>query len=187
MNKNTVRQSIRKSRQHFISTRNSIEIDCPGAVDEILRKAGCVAGYASNGREPDILPWLAKRSAQGGVCALPHIAERTMEMRFLAWRPADVLERAEFGFDQPPASAPIVSPDVILTPLVAFDDQLNRLGQGAGHYDRAFARFPDALRIGIAWSVQQVRQLEIEDWDVPLHMIVTEKGLITSADSTKDA
>jgi 5-formyltetrahydrofolate cyclo-ligase len=71
-----------------------------------------------------------------------------------------------------------VAPDLILTPLVAFDRSLARLGQGAGHYDRAFARYPLARRIGVAFSVQEVERLPTDAWDVPLHAIVTEREWI---------
>ena len=65
---------------------------------------------------------------------------------------------------------------MILTPLLAFDAALNRLGQGAGHYDRAFAANAGAWRIGVAWSVQRVETLPADPWDVPLHNIITEQG-----------
>ena len=55
---------------------------------------------------------------------------------------------------------------------------MRRLGQGAGFYDRAFARLPAALRIGLAWSVQEVDILPADPWDAPLHAVVTEKEWI---------
>ena len=58
------------------------------------------------------------------------------------------------------------------------DRRGNRLGQGAGQYDRAFAAHPAAWRIGVAWSVQQVDALAPDPWDVPLHAIVTESEWI---------
>ncbi|MCQ8206018.1 5-formyltetrahydrofolate cyclo-ligase, partial [Vibrio parahaemolyticus] len=75
---------------------------------------------------------------------------------------------------QPSADGTQADPDIILTPMLAFDAALNRLGQGAGHYDRVFERLPDAWRIGVAWSVQRIETLSIDPWDVPLHGVVTE-------------
>ena len=66
----------------------------------------------------------------------------------------------------------------MLTPLVAFDRRGNRLGQGAGHYDRAFATLPSAWRVGVAWSVQECEELKADTWDIPLHAVVTEKEWI---------
>lgn len=78
------------------------------------------------------------------------------------------------GLRQPDADASEVSPDLILTPLLAFDAALNRLGYGAGHYDRAFAANMAARRVGVAWDAQQVDSLPVDSWDVPLHAVATE-------------
>ena len=99
-------------------------------------------------------------------------------MRFLAWQTEAALEAGPFGLSQPAADAAELRPDIILTPMLAFDDKFDRLGQGAGYYDGAFARFPDAWRVGVAWSVQRVADLPVDPWDVKLHAIVTEQGWI---------
>ena len=99
-------------------------------------------------------------------------------MRFLAWAEGTALVAGPFGLRQPPADAAALAPDLILTPLLAFDAKLDRLGQGAGYYDRAFAQFPDARRIGVAWDVQRVDALPVDAWDMPLHAIVTEREWI---------
>jgi 5-formyltetrahydrofolate cyclo-ligase len=103
---------------------------------------------------------------------------RTDTMRFLRWSDGDPLYEGHVGLRQPAADAPELSPDIILTPLVAFDDSLNRLGQGAGHYDRAFAVHPGAYRLGVAWSAQQLLSIDTDPWDVPLHAVITEKGVV---------
>ena len=72
--------------------------------------------------------------------------------------------------------AEIVDPDLILTPLLAFDRFGGRLGQGGGYYDRTFAERPDALRIGFAYAGQGVERLTLEDHDVRLHGVLTEAG-----------
>jgi 5-formyltetrahydrofolate cyclo-ligase len=72
--------------------------------------------------------------------------------------------------------------DVVIAPLVAFDDRCNRIGMGGGFYDRCFAfrKFRrNWLRprlIGVAYDFQRVEQLSPEAWDVPLDMIVTEQN-----------
>lgn len=73
--------------------------------------------------------------------------------------------------------------DIVIMPLVGFDQQGNRLGMGGGYYDRTFAfkhQQPNARPklIGWAHSCQQVAQLHAQPWDVPLDAIVTEKGVI---------
>ena len=68
-----------------------------------------------------------------------------------------------------------------MTPLVAFDRRGGRIGQGASHYDRAFARFPGARRLGFAWALQEVEAVPHDPWDEGLHAIVTEREWITAA------
>lgn len=137
-----------------------------------------VASYVPVGGEAD--PHLLARAAVEAGCAiaLPHVVSRADELRFLAWETEAALAAGPFGLSQPDAAAAEVVPDIILTPLVGFDAARNRLGQGAGHYDRAFARFPDAWRVGVAYRAQRVDSLPADPWDAPLHLIVTEEGTL---------
>ncbi len=115
--------------------------------------------------------------------ALPVLAARDDVMTFRIYCEGDALERAAFNFMQPRPTAAIVEPDIVLTPLLGFDRQGNRLGQGAGHYDRYFAAHPDALRIGLAWSIQELDAVPIQPWDMPLDAICTECEWIVPAQS----
>ena len=98
---------------------------------------------------------------------------------FLQWQPGDELIEGAFGLMQPKSSAPTLTPDIVLVPLVAFDRALNRLGQGAGHYDRALSIIDNVQTIGIAWSVQEAGAIPADPWDVPLDAILTEKEWIS--------
>ena len=100
-------------------------------------------------------------------------------MRFLLWSPGDPLEQGPFGLMQPASGAENVIPDVVLVPLVAFDSRLMRLGQGAGHYDRALSLLTESIAIGIAWSVQHAPALETDPWDIPMDAVLTEKSWMT--------
>lgn len=139
---------------------------------------GVLASYRPIDGEIDPMPIVSAALAHGWHVALPHVTTRHAPMRFLGWSPAMPLQPGPFGLQQPPADAAECAPDLILTPLVAFDAALNRLGQGAGYYDRAFALLPDALRIGVAWAAQQVPNVPVDPWDMPLHGVITEQGWI---------
>lgn len=141
--------------------------------------APILATYAPLGDEADPAPLARAALAAGYTLALPHVVDRATPLRFLSWHPSHALAAGPFGLSQPDADAAEVAPDIILTPLVAFDAALNRIGQGAGHYDRAFAAHPHARRIGIAFSVQQVARIDPDPWDMPLDAIVTEAGWLT--------
>ncbi|WP_294313546.1 5-formyltetrahydrofolate cyclo-ligase [uncultured Sphingomonas sp.] len=169
-------------RAHLRAVRDGFAPMAPiklaAAFVERLRPGLIVASYQPLGSEADPAPLADAARAAGCALALPHVTTRAVPLRFLSWDPSQPLERGAFGLLQPAAGAPEVSPDIILTPLVGFDDAGNRLGQGAGHYDRAFAAHPDAWRVGIAWSVQRVAALPADPWDIPLHAIATESDWI---------
>ena len=71
--------------------------------------------------------------------------------------------------------------DIVVVPLVAFDSSLNRIGMGAGFYDRSFAfskrrqHWRHPRLVGAAYSFQHVDRLQPATWDVPLHSVITEK------------
>jgi len=72
-------------------------------------------------------------------------------------------------------------PEIVIVPLVAFDDAGGRLGYGGGFYDRTLellrANGP-VLTIGFAYDAQQADQLPLEPTDQPLDMIITESRII---------
>ena len=156
----------------------------PAAFLALLHPALIVASYAPMGGEADPGPFAQAALDAGARLALPHVVDRATPLRFLAWD-GQAHEPGPFGLRNPPGGAPEVRPDLILTPLVGFDRSGNRIGQGAGHYDRAFAAFPRAIRIGIAWSVQELPPLLPDPWDVPLHAIATEQEWISIMDPAR--
>ena len=176
--KQALRARLRAARDAFVAGKPS-PIAVPDAFRARLDHGLTVTSYVPIGSEADPSP-LARAAVEAGcVLALPHVTVRSEPMRFLAWETEAALESGPFGLSQPAALAAELRPDIILTPMLAFDAKLDRLGQGAGYYDGVFARFPDAWRVGVAWSVQQVEDLPIDPWDVPLHAVITEQGWIT--------
>ncbi len=172
----TLRARLRAERDRFASVGGSA-ILAPAEFVARIAPGSVVASYMPIGSEADPAQLAAAAAERGCRLALPHVSDRASPIRFLLWNPGDRLVPGPFGLSQPenPEEA---APDVILTPLVGFDARLNRLGQGAAHYDRAFARYPDAWRVGVAWSVQQVPAIPTDIWDVPLHAVITEEGIL---------
>lgn len=140
-----------------------------------LASSDVIAGYAALTAEPDIFPILESLRDAGKTIALPAMVESSDAMVFRSWRAGVPLTRSAHGFRQPPDDAPPLTPDVIFVPVVGFDRHYNRLGHGKGHFDRALADRPSAFKIGVAWSVQEVPDLPIDPWDVPLDAILTER------------
>lgn len=176
IDKPALRAKLRADRDLF-AAESSTAILAPEGFVERLAPGCTVATYCPVGSEADPTQLAAAAAERGCRLALPHVIDRATPIRFLAWQIGEPLAEGPFGLRQPDAARPEVVPDVILTPLVGFDRRLNRLGQGAGHYDRAFARFEQAWRVGVAWSVQEVPAIPADIWDVPLHAIITEEGM----------
>ncbi len=182
----TLRARLRADRDRFASESCTAIVAPPGFLAHL--KAGLiVATYAPIGSEADPSQLAAAAAAHGCRLALPFVVDRAAPIRFLAWDQDVPLADGPFGLRQPLIGAEELAPDVILTPLIAFDARLNRLGQGAAHYDRAFARYPDAWRVGVAWSVQQVPAIPADIWDVPLQAVITEEGMLSHMETSPAA
>jgi len=118
---------------------------------------------------------------------VPVVQNDRQNMRFARLRPGDPLQLNRYGIAEPiPQQHEFSEPKklhLVLVPLVAFDSRGNRLGMGAGFYDRAFAfrnghDFGDYPYLcGVAYSCQRVPAIERRDWDVPLDLIATEEGI----------
>lgn len=176
--KRALRRRLRAARDAFVADAPK-KIEAPSAFLALLARGAIVASYRPLGSEADPARLVVTALTAGCRLALPHVESHDSPLRFLAWQPGDALHQGPFGLEQPEVNNPAVCPDIVLTPLLGYDVHLNRLGQGAGHYDRAFAAFPGARRIGVAFSVQQVDALPADAWDVPLDAVITEQGWIT--------
>lgn len=181
--KQRLRDKLRFRRKHFAANLDALARlaafrALPAPLADSIAAWHPVGAYAAWGDEPDILPMLT----EFGELALPHHTNRVDTMDFRYWLPGDPLIAGPWSTRQPRGDADIVVPRLILCPLVGFDRHGGRLGQGGGHYDRYFARHPAALRIGVAWSVQEVDAIPAEPTDIPLDAILTEQEYIITGD-----
>jgi len=101
-------------------------------------------------------------------------------MNFVPWHRGAQLRPNRFGIPEPVAARrriPARRLDLVVMPLVAFDTRGNRLGMGGGYYDRALRgtrRHP--VLVGAAFAFQQAPFIPAQPWDVPLDVIITERG-----------
>jgi 5-formyltetrahydrofolate cyclo-ligase len=110
---------------------------------------------------------------------LPIIEENNL-MNFFPWKKNEVLQINKFGMLEPIKSQ-LNIPEVMLVPLLVFDKNKYRLGYGKGFYDRYLnkylKKFNNILTIGVAFSFQKYHKLPINNADVKLDYILTEKGI----------
>lgn len=173
MDKAEIRTRMRAQRK-MLNTPERVADIVRHAVD--LPAGAVVALYCAIGAEVptgDLAKALAK---QGRTLCLPVVVDREGAMVFRLWAIDDPLEDDAAGCPAPLDLAGEVVPDLVITPLVAFDDQGGRLGQGGGYYDRTFEVMPAVMRVGLAFAGQQVEYMPKEPHDIGLHGILTENG-----------
>ena len=105
-------------------------------------------------------------------------------MSFKSWIFKEPLYVNKFGILEPKNSSKDIIPDLIMVPLVAFDNRLNRIGYGKGYYDRILKKISkikkNVISLGIAYSFQKCQKISTNEHDFKLDYIFTEKGIINS-------
>lgn len=173
--KHALRAAMRAERKRLAGLDPDAAFRAAEHVDA-LPPAPLVAVYRAIGSELDLDAVGLALIPQGRSLCLPVVIERDAPMIFRRWTPDDPLELDLAGVPAPFPLAETVTPDLILTPLLAFDDRGGRLGQGGGYYDRTFAALPDAVRIGAAYAGQRIDRLDLQPHDIRLHGVLTETG-----------
>ena len=180
MLKNKLRKKILKIREK--NNKNNIQIDF-NQIIKILKKEKItkkiIGGYYPVNFEVDDLELLKKFEKNKFDISLP-VIKKKFQINFYKWSFFDPLKINKYGIPEPETKN-IVYPDVILVPLVAFDKNLNRLGYGGGYYDRLiknFSKKKKIIKIGLAFSVQEIDKVPIGMHDQKLDYIVTNKNII---------
>jgi 5-formyltetrahydrofolate cyclo-ligase len=181
----SLRAELRAARRRFEpAQRVAAEHSIAARVQRLgaFRNAGRIAIYFAFDGEPRLDALLQAARAAGKELAAPVLVGR--DLGFARLPAAPVLAPNRLGIDEPDAHDPIDprSLDLVLLPLVAFDDRGVRLGVGGGYYDRCF-QYLNARRawyrpklVGIGYEFQHLDLIEREPWDVPLWGAVTEAG-----------
>jgi 5-formyltetrahydrofolate cyclo-ligase len=148
-------------------------------------RARWIAGYLPFDGELDSLPAMQRAGAAGKNLCLPMIDPRRRgKMTLGHFHRSGVLLLNRFGILEPcrrmTTRVPLRRIDIVLMPLVGFDEQGNRLGMGAGYYDRFLRRrtrgqWRRPLLVGLAFELQRTEQIPPEPWDVAMDLIITER------------
>ncbi|MBM3559963.1 MAG: 5-formyltetrahydrofolate cyclo-ligase, partial [Alphaproteobacteria bacterium] len=144
------------------------------------------SGYVAMDSELDPAPLLRHFAVAGLRLCLPVTGRRGTPLTFRAWRPGDRRATGVWGIPVPADDAPALEPDLLLVPLLAFDRYGNRLGYGAGFYDRTIGGLRAKKRIvtvGIGFAGQFRPRVPVGPRDERLDWIVTEAGAWRVKDS----
>lgn len=123
-----------------------------------------------------LMMWLAE---EGFRLALPVMEGKGKPLVMRAWAPGDVMEIATWGIAEPLPDKPVLEPDIVLVPLLAFDAKGHRLGYGGGFYDRTLAKLrakKPVVAVGIAYDEQEVDAVPYEGYDQRLDWVLTPSG-----------
>jgi 5-formyltetrahydrofolate cyclo-ligase len=136
--------------------------------------------YVPHGSEMDPGPLGEALTAAGTWLCLPTVLTPGAPLAFQRWAAGEELAADALGMRAPTRRAPFVTPDLVVTPLLAFDALGGRLGQGGGYYDRTLAELRargQVCVLGLAWAGQEVERLPAETHDQPLDAVLTEREL----------
>jgi len=145
-----------------------------------MAPGAAVSGYCPMGDEADPLPLLKALAARGHPTGLPVTPAARAPLIFRRWTPGEALVQARFGLSEPPPTAEVIEPSILLVPLLAFDRTGHRLGYGAGYYDRTLEKLRASrtiLAVGIAYAGQEVDEVGAGPHDQKLDWVVTERGV----------
>jgi len=184
-----LRQSIRQQRRSLSRTEAdncATQLAQRTAKHALIRQSQRIAAYLATDGEIDPYPLMQSLWDQGKALYLPVLVPfSNRKLWFAEFNPTDRLAFNRFGIPEPVRHR-LIKPgalDLVLTPLVAFDDNGHRIGMGGGYYDRSFAflrrrqhwRKPRLL--GLAYELQKQSAIKPNDWDIPLDAVATEANI----------
>jgi 5-formyltetrahydrofolate cyclo-ligase len=160
------------NKSFFIPLVNLIKL-------KLKKKKFKLALYYPSFFEINVLKLLELNYISNQDLLLP-VIEKGNLMNFFPWKKNEVLKINKYGILEPIKSRQNI-PDIMLVPMLVFDKNKHRLGYGKGYYDRYLnkylKKFKNILTIGVAFSFQKHHKLPINNKDVKLNYILTEKGI----------
>ena len=181
MLKSKIRNKILKTRRNNNNKNIQIKFE---KIYKLLKKITnlrnkIVGGYYPVNYEIDDLDILGRLEKKKIIISLPSI-KKNFKMNFIKCSLNAPFVLNQYGIPEP-NSGTVVNPDILLVPLVAFDKNLNRLGYGAGYYDRAIESLrkkKKTITIGLAFDFQELNSIPISSYDQKLDYIVTNKNIL---------
>ncbi len=179
--KKAQRKAARAARQGMTAgqraEKSAVICEKLKALDDI-RGANTIFSYLGMWDEVDLGAFDAWARAEGKKVAYP-VCGKHGQMEIYVPASMDALVKDCMGITAPdPEKSEHIEPadvDVILLPMVAFDSENRRMGQGGGFYDRYLVRSPESKHIAVAFSEQEVPRVITEPFDIPMDMVVTDK------------
>jgi 5-formyltetrahydrofolate cyclo-ligase len=182
LSKESLRRAALEARKAFVRTlsdadRARLEQRLAEHLTSLFAGVSVVGGYCPLGSEISPVPAMEEARAVGAIVGYPCFANPAKPFKFLA---GDPLEPGPFGMMQPAKRHPVVTPDLVLVPLIAVDGHGTRLGRGKGHYDRALIHLKKSKGrlVGVGWPLQRrADTIPADAWDIPLDAFASPDGV----------
>ena len=145
------------------------------------RAGATVAGFAPLPDEFRLWPLLRRLNGERVPLALPVMQGKGKPLLFRAWQPGEATAAGVWGIAEPTPDKPVVEPEILLVPMLAFDRKGWRLGYGGGFYDRTLRGLravKPIVAVGIGYDEQCVDAVPHLDYDERLDWVLTPSGPI---------
>jgi len=141
----------------------------------ISRFSGRIVGvYWPFRDEPDLRDWTIRVIERGGRAALPVVIQKGWPLEYRIWSPGDPLEHGAWNIPSP-SRGPAVQPDVVVAPVVGFDEAQYRLGYGGGFFDRTLAAMRrKPVVIGVGYAEARIPTIHPQPHDIPMDVVLTD-------------
>jgi 5-formyltetrahydrofolate cyclo-ligase len=140
-----------------------------------------VSAFLAIGEEINPALLMSRLHRGGAAIGLPVMVGKGKPLEFRTWSPGAPLVTRMWGIREPDQTAPLLEPDVLLVPLLAFDRTGQRLGYGGGFYDRTLQHLRarrSVVAVGLAFASQEVDAVPHLDYDQRLDWVLTPEGPI---------
>ncbi len=177
MLKSKIRKKVLKIRIKKSNKNNSFPFS--KILKEINIKKKIIGCYYPVNFEINILDFFKELESKVTQICLP-VIKKNNQMDFYLWSSKDLLKLNKFGIPEPEQKKRVI-PDIIIVPIVAFDNKLYRIGYGGGYYDRYINKISKKkilLKVGIAYSYQKINKVPANKFDKKLDIIITEKNIL---------
>lgn len=181
--KNNLRSTIKQIRMNTSSSFRaySSQIICTKVKSlGTYRKAKHIALYFAINGEVDLHQLWSTAPLQGKFCYFPVLNE-DYSLSFLPATPNTALKKNHLDIYEPDVTLDkAIAPndlDLIIMPLVGFDNQCRRLGMGSGSYDRTLKKSDKTILLGVAYQFQHMDVINAQPWDIPLNTVITEQSM----------
>ncbi len=182
MNRDELRYKYKIKRKYF---QHSVREVADGAILQnvcaLFAHSHTFFVYYSFGSEADTRAIIRALLSEGKRVLLPRVEGDAIVP--VEYRAGEELSKGRFGVSEPQGKAFVGEADVILIPLLAVNSRGYRLGYGGGYYDR-YLKNTAAVKAGIGYDFQLTDEFTEEEWDEPLDVLITEKGVYSFATRT---